>query len=270
MTSLVGVTIPYWNAGGTIDRALDSISAQTCRPIRVVVVDDGSDPHHRALLEQAVARPRGIDVDVVHLKHSLGPGAARNIGWRRLEHDVTFVAFLDADDEWAPCKLEVQQRWMTEHPAFSWSAHRCTAATGSAAAAALRRSQETRPVTYRRLRGSWLLVRNTVATPTVMVRADVPVRFRDGWRQCEDLLLWLDLLHHGWAGAMLSAPMCTLGRSPGTPGGLTGDLAGMLQSEQRLARTLRAEGRLSQVGAAAVKGIRWLAWRRRQRRVAAC
>lgn len=268
MTALAAVVIPYWNGGSTIGRALDSVASQTSPPARVVVVDDGSDAPNRASLTAAAGRLRGIAVEIVHLERSGGPGAARNTGWNRVADDVTFVAFLDADDEWAPRKLEIQQRWMAEHRSFAWSGHQCV--RPGAAAPVSRWYEGKTPVRYRSLRGLSLLMRNTVATPTVMVRADVPIRFRESWRQCEDLLLWLDLLDHGWAGAMLLVPLCRLGRVPGTPGGLTGDMDGMLRHEWRLARTLHAEGRLSWPAARAVQAVRWLAWRRRRRRVVSC
>lgn len=269
MTPRVAVVIPYWNAGGTIDRALDSVASQSLRPARVVVVDDGSDAPNRASLRNAASRLRGIAVEIVRLERGGGPGVARNTGWNRVADDVNFVAFLDADDEWAPRKLEIQQGWMAEHRSFAWSGHRCVH-FGAAFSPVSRRCEAKPSVRYRSLRGLSLLMRNTVATPTVMIRADVPIRFREGWRQCEDLLLWLDLLDHGWAGAMLLAPLCRLGRVPGTPGGLTGDMDGMLRHEWRLARTLHAEGRLSWLATRAVQAIRYLAWRLRRRRVASC
>jgi glycosyltransferase involved in cell wall biosynthesis len=269
VTARVAVVIPYWNAGGTIARALDSVGSQTSPPARVVIVDDGSDPANRVLLTNAADRLRGIAVEIVRLDRSAGPGAARNAGWTRVADDVSFVAFLDADDEWAPRKLEIQQRWMAENHSFAWSGHRCVH-PATADAPVSRWSEVKPPVRYRRLRSLSLMMRNTVATPTVMVRADVPIRFRESWRQCEDLLLWLDLLDHGWPGAMLLVPLCRLGRVPGTPGGLTGDVDGMLRHEWRLAQTLHAEGRLSWPAAQAVQAVRWLAWRLRRRRALAC
>jgi len=269
VTPRVAVVIPYWNAGGTIDRALDSVASQTSPPARVVVVDDGSDALNRASLTNATGRLRGFAVEIVRLEQSGGPGAARNVGWNRVVDDVTYVAFLDADDEWAPRKLEIQQHWMAEHRSFAWSGHQCVR-PGTVSSPVSQWCEAKPPFRYRNLQGLSLLMRNTVATPTVMVRAEVPIRFREGWRQCEDLLLWLDLLDHGWAGAMLLVPLCRLGRVPGTAGGLTGDMDGMLRHEWRLARTLHAEGRLSWPAKWAAQAVRWLAWRRRRRRVASC
>ncbi len=103
----VGVVIPAFRAAGTVTRALDSLVAQTLRPKEVVVVDDGSD---EGTFEAAVARKGdmgGINLTVLR-QDNQGPGAARNRALGELA--TKYVAFLDADDEWLPRKLEVSMQ----------------------------------------------------------------------------------------------------------------------------------------------------------------
>jgi hypothetical protein len=88
------------------------------------------------------------------------------------------------------------------------------------------------------------LLRNAVATPAVIARRGLPGRFRQGWRHCEDLMLWLDWLDDGHEGFMLEETMVCLGRRPSTPGGCTGDLEAMHRGEQRVLRTLASERRM--------------------------
>jgi glycosyltransferase involved in cell wall biosynthesis len=98
----VSVVIPAYNSRDTIQEAIATARAQTLRPVQIVVVDDCSkdDTLQRA---EAVAGP---DLLVVRSPHNGGGGAARNRGIDHSTGDV--VAFLDADDLWAPNKLANQ------------------------------------------------------------------------------------------------------------------------------------------------------------------
>lgn len=103
MSGTVSVVIPAWRSAATIRQALMSVAAQTVKPLEVVVVDDGSDD---ATYETALAcleQMRGIELTVLR-QDNLGAGAARNAGVRVARGD--WLAFLDADDEWLPGKLE--------------------------------------------------------------------------------------------------------------------------------------------------------------------
>jgi len=99
----VTVIVPAFRAASTIDRALASVAAQTLKPRAVVVVDDGSpdDTFERAQAWQG--RVNGVALTTLKQPNS-GPGAARNRAL--LEARTEWVAFLDADDEWLPTKLE--------------------------------------------------------------------------------------------------------------------------------------------------------------------
>ncbi|WP_157994556.1 glycosyltransferase family 2 protein [Peristeroidobacter agariperforans] len=98
----VSVVIPAYNASNTIQQAIATARAQTLRPTQIVVVDDCSkdDTIQKA---EAVAGP---DLLVVRSPKNGGGGAARNRGIDHSTGDV--VAFLDADDLWAPNKLANQ------------------------------------------------------------------------------------------------------------------------------------------------------------------
>ncbi len=99
----ISVIVPAYRAAGTIRRALMSVAGQTVKPGEVIVVDDGSDDgtHEAALACRE-------DMNAIELKvirqDNRGAGAARNRAME--EADQPLVAFLDADDEWLPEKLE--------------------------------------------------------------------------------------------------------------------------------------------------------------------
>lgn len=97
---LASVVIPTYNREKTIQRAVDSVLAQTYQPIEVIVVDDGSTDGSLALLQGYGGRIRVLS------QKNQGPGAARNTGIRAATGEV--VGFLDSDDVWLPEKLSRQ------------------------------------------------------------------------------------------------------------------------------------------------------------------
>jgi len=99
----VGVVVPTYNSERTIAATLASICAQTHRRLDVVVVDDGSTDGSTAIIESwCQLDPR------VRLVRQLNAGvaAARNAGAESTA--AQFLAFVDADDIWAPTKIEYQ------------------------------------------------------------------------------------------------------------------------------------------------------------------
>jgi len=100
--SKVSVVIPVYNRAAVIERALESVLAQTYRDMEIIVVDDGST-------DNTVGVVRSICDDRIRCipcKANRGSGAARNEGLNAATGK--YVAFLDSDDEWLPEKIEKQ------------------------------------------------------------------------------------------------------------------------------------------------------------------
>jgi glycosyltransferase involved in cell wall biosynthesis len=106
--SEIAVVIPARDAALYLGEALESVLAQTARPVDVVVVDDGSRDE-----TAAIAGSFGDPVRVVG-QPPLGIAAAVNRGVREVA--APLVAMLDADDLWAPDKLEAQARMLRDDP----------------------------------------------------------------------------------------------------------------------------------------------------------
>lgn len=107
----ISVVIPAWKAAALLPRALDSIRAQTVQPAEVVVVDDASPDDTAAVAEGY----EGLPIRVVRHTVNGGGGAALQTGLESASNEL--VAFLDADDEWLPEKLERQLAALEAMPA---------------------------------------------------------------------------------------------------------------------------------------------------------
>ncbi len=106
----VSAIIPCFRSQASIGQALASIAAQTLRPHEIVVVDDGS-PEPLSLADTI----NGIPVHLIRHAVNAGAGAARNTGARNARFGL--LAFLDADDAWAPQKLAQQlAAWSAQEP----------------------------------------------------------------------------------------------------------------------------------------------------------
>jgi glycosyltransferase involved in cell wall biosynthesis len=100
----VSVIIPLFNKAPYVERALASVIAQSFTDFEVIVVDDGStDAGAQIVAAHNDPRVRLLKQD------NAGPGAARNRGIDEARGEL--LAFLDADDEWAPDYLAESVRW---------------------------------------------------------------------------------------------------------------------------------------------------------------
>jgi glycosyltransferase involved in cell wall biosynthesis len=100
---LVTTIIPVHNRPALLREAVESVLAQTYRPVEIIVVDDGStDETGREAEALADAHP---EVRAIHRRNG-GPGAARETG--RLAASGEFIQYLDSDDLLLPRKFELQ------------------------------------------------------------------------------------------------------------------------------------------------------------------
>ena len=108
------VTI-FYNPGAFLEEAIESVLAQTYSDWELLLINDGSTDVSGKIAKEYAAR---FPNQVRCLTHpggvNRGMSATRNLGISEAQGE--FVAFLDADDVWAPCKLEEQMALMDAHP----------------------------------------------------------------------------------------------------------------------------------------------------------
>lgn len=182
----VSVIIPTYNRAATVGRAVRSVLQQSFRDLEVIVVNDASTDDTPEIIA-GFADPR-----LRYVVHAMnrGGGAARNTGI-----DVAageYIAFLDADDEWLPKKLERQVAVMQHRDAPVAAIY-----TGFAVVAAAGRVAAVRIPRHRGDILSQLWCGNVVRTvSTVLVRRTALQHvggFDPTLPSCQDWDLWLRL-----------------------------------------------------------------------------
>lgn len=249
------IVIPCYNSEATLRRAVGSCLAQTWNDFELVLVDDCSSDGTPALLielaAELAAEPASELTPVRVLRHfrlarNSGPSQARNHGWNEARGD--YIAFLDADDVWAPNKLAIidaalraggdgllllghAHAVLTSVSEVAGTALPDSALPGSALAdsAAAADASVLLPVSW-----ATLLLRNIAQTSCITVRRELSLRFDTRMRYAEDHDLWLRIRELGPV-AMLPAQVLTwLSRPQMASGGLSGNRWQMRKGELRM------------------------------------
>lgn len=105
----ISVIIPLFNKESSIRRAINSVLSQTYTFFELIIVDDGSTDDSNIIANSYKdSRIR------LFKKENGGVSSARNYGIVNSTYDL--VAFLDADDWWAPCFLSTLFELSNRYP----------------------------------------------------------------------------------------------------------------------------------------------------------
>lgn len=106
---MFSIVIPLYNKQEFIQRAIDSILAQTFSDYEIIIIDDGSSDDSM----EVVRRYDDVRIQVIQQENS-GVAAARNKGIATANRE--WVAFLDADDVWMPDHLQALKSLIDAYP----------------------------------------------------------------------------------------------------------------------------------------------------------
>ena len=98
---MVSVIIPAYNAAEFLAATIASVQKQTFSDWELLIINDGSTDDTVAVVREYQETNHNI-----HLIHQLNQGvsSARNLGVEKSKGEI--IAFLDADDQWLPHKLQ--------------------------------------------------------------------------------------------------------------------------------------------------------------------
>lgn len=113
-SAIITVLLSVHNGADTLDRCLESISLQTLTDFDILCIDDCSHDHTLEILRKW-QRVFGEDrFRIIANETNLGLTRSLNSGLAKI--DTTYAARIDADDWWAPQKLEQQVRFLEHSP----------------------------------------------------------------------------------------------------------------------------------------------------------
>ncbi len=113
---LVSVIMPVYNRADILVASLESVYAQTYRPIELIIVNDGSsDGSEEVVLHWKKKSESDQFVIKYHYQQNKGAPAARNLGMAMAKGE--FVQFLDSDDILLSGKIAKQVTALEEHQA---------------------------------------------------------------------------------------------------------------------------------------------------------
>lgn len=108
----VDVIIPAYNAGKYLAAALASVEAQTFEDWRILLIDDGSTDN---TAEVAAPFMKRLGKKFTYIRQeNQGLPAARNAAIRN--SSAEYIALLDSDDIWLPCRLAESLSYFESHP----------------------------------------------------------------------------------------------------------------------------------------------------------
>jgi len=113
---LVSILIPLYNKERYIQETLNSVINQTFPLWELILVDDGStDSSLEIALNFQSSLPKQIASRInILTQENNGQSHARYTALLNAKGD--FVALLDGDDLWSPKKLEIQVKYLQDHP----------------------------------------------------------------------------------------------------------------------------------------------------------
>lgn len=100
----VSVIVPMYNVAHILDKAVETLFAQTLKGVEYIFVDDCSSDDTLQLLNSRLPVKEGVTVKVLHHECNRGVAVARNTGLDNATGE--YVYYVDADDYIEPCTLE--------------------------------------------------------------------------------------------------------------------------------------------------------------------
>lgn len=191
MNELISIIVPVYNAEKFIVETMDCVLAQTCPHWELLLVEDGSSDSTVELIERYVSEKQEKRIRLVRQPSNMGAARARNRGLR--EASGRYIAYLDADDLWAPEKLERELAFLKEkEAAFVFTGYEFADERGEGTGKIVRVPET---LTYKQALSNTTIFTTTVMFDTEKIDKELlemPVM------KSEDTALWWKVLRSGY------------------------------------------------------------------------
>lgn len=207
MDKLVSIIVPVYNAEKFILETIESVEAQTYSHWELLLVEDGSSDGTAAVIEEYVRQKKEERIRLIRQPSNMGAARARNRGLQ--EAKGRYIAYLDADDLWAPRKLELQIGFMEEQgAAFAFTGYEFADEKARGLGKVVRVPMT---LSYRQALSNTTIFTTTVMFDTKRISRELlemPVM------KSEDTALWWKVLRNGYTAYGLDENLA-LYRRPG-------------------------------------------------------
>ena len=194
-------------------------------PKEILLVDDFSDDEGITLgfLRHLKKKYKGtVCIQVITLDRNFGPGGARNAGWEIASQP--YIALLDSDDAWHCDKLSIQYLFMKQNIEIAITGHKYIISTE---VNKLHNDKINKEFYFTKIYPISLLFKSRFPTSSVMIRADLPLRFPLDQRAAEDTFLWQKASLAGFTIIRINVPLVYYFKSLYGAGGLSKQLVKM-------------------------------------------
>lgn len=184
---LISIITPCYNAAAVIAETIESVLAQTYQNWELLICDDCSTDNSVAVIKSYCEKDSRIKLYSTP-KNTGTPAEPRNIALNNAKGE--FIAFLDADDQWFPNKLEEQIEFSdksgydfvySDYEKISWNGVR-----------------DNRIIKMRKIANySNMLLTSNVPCLTAMIKRETLKGVRFKAISNEDYVFWLEILKHG-------------------------------------------------------------------------
>lgn len=191
MDELVSIIVPVYNAENFIRETMDSVAAQTYPRWELLLVEDGSGDRTAEIIQDYIREKNESRIRLIVQPENMGAARARNRGLQ--EASGRYIAYLDADDLWAPEKLEHELAFMKEKgAAFAFTGYEFADENGRGTGKIVRVPET---LSYKQA-----LSNTTIFTTTVMFDTQkIPKELLEmPIIKSEDTALWWKVLKRGY------------------------------------------------------------------------
>ena len=190
------IVVPVYRAEKYIEETMDCVRAQTYTDWELLLIEDCGPDQSRQRIEEYIQRTGDGRIRLLTHPTNLGAARARNLGVN--EARGRYLAYLDADDLWAPDKLKKELAFLKERQAaFVFTGYEFADENGRGTGKVVRVPAT---ITYKEA-----LKNTTIFTSTVMFDMEQLSKEQLQMPQIksEDTALWWRILRQGYVACGL-------------------------------------------------------------------
>ncbi len=223
--------IPCYNSEKTIQRCIESVTAQTLAVEEIIIIDDKSTDGTIEIVENI--RKNHKNIKIIKLEKNSGPATARNIGWDNAK--TKYIAFLDSDDNWEKNKLEIQYEFLKKNTNIELCGHDYNAPNK-------KKEIKKQPKKINKIN---ILTKNYFTTSSVILKREIKDRFPSGQHYSEDYQLWAEIVLSGRLSFYMHQKLYTMHKHPYGESGLTKNLWAMEKGELNVYKHIKNKFKLN-------------------------